>query len=112
MKDEALKLALEALEHCKEVIIERGLGGNPEFAKKWSLNLPLERAGDAITALKQALAAPVQPAHPDSDRIDWLTNNPLEALDIFGRVKGSDAVRWIRQEIDNAIAAKLKETGK
>jgi hypothetical protein len=57
---EALKLALKALEHCKEVIIERGLGGNPEFAQKWGLKLPLERAGDAITAIQQVLAA--QPA--------------------------------------------------
>jgi len=51
---------------------------------------------------------PAQPApvHPDSARIDWLTNNPLDALDIFGHVKGSDAVRWIRQEIDNAMLKK------
>ena len=48
-----------------------------------------------------------QPAqHPDSSRIDWLTNNPVDALDIFGHVKGADAVRWIRQEIDDAIASK------
>jgi hypothetical protein len=54
---EALKLALEALEHCKEVIIERGLGGNPEFAQKWGLTLPIERSEKAITAIKQVLAA-------------------------------------------------------
>ena len=54
------------------------------------------------------MAVPRQPApvHPDSARIDWLTNNPLDALDIFGQVKGSDAVRWIRQEIDNAMLKK------
>jgi hypothetical protein len=57
---EVLKLALEALEHCKEVIIERGLGGNPEFAQKWGLTLPIERSEKAITAIKQALAAPMQ----------------------------------------------------
>jgi hypothetical protein len=45
------------------------------------------------------------PVHSDSYRIDWLTNNPLDALDIFGHTKGADAVRWIRQEIDNAIKA-------
>jgi hypothetical protein len=55
---EVLKLALDALEHCKEVIIERGLGGNPEFAQKWGLTLPIERSEKAITAIKQALAAP------------------------------------------------------
>jgi hypothetical protein len=51
-------------------------------------------------------AAQPAPVHPDSARIDWLTNNPLDALDIFGHVKGSDAVRWIRQEIDNAMLKK------
>jgi hypothetical protein len=51
-------------------------------------------------------AAQPAPVHPDSARIDWLTNNPLDALDIFGHVKGSDAVRWIRQEINNAMLKK------
>jgi hypothetical protein len=46
---------------------------------------------------------PHQPDHGDSARLDWLTNNPLEALDIFGHVKGDNAVRWIRQDIDNHI---------
>jgi hypothetical protein len=56
---------------------------------------------------EEALAQPKQePVHPDSARIDWLTNNPLSALDIFGHVKGADAVRWIRQEIDDAIRAR------
>lgn len=57
---------------------------------------------------QRMFAVPKQPApvHPDSSRIDWLTNNPVDALDIFGHVKGADAVRWIRQEIDNAIASK------
>ena len=59
-KDEALDLALEALEHCKDAIIERGLNGSQEFAKKWGLMLPLDRSNKAITAIKQALAAPVQ----------------------------------------------------
>jgi hypothetical protein len=63
----------------------------------------LDEIKERITTIKQALAAPV---HPDSARIDWLTNNPLDALDIFGHVKGSDAVRWIRQEIDNAMLKK------
>jgi hypothetical protein len=59
--------------------------------------------GIKIAALEAALAEQPAPVHPDSVRIDWLTNNPVDALDIFGRVKGADAVRWIRQEIDNAI---------
>jgi hypothetical protein len=49
------------------------------------------------------------PVHPDSDRIDWLTNNPVDALDLFGHVKGAEAVRWIRQEIDK-IRLKEKNT--
>ena len=56
MSKEAMKLALEALEHCKDVIVERGLNGSPEFAKKWGLALPLERSEKAITALREALA--------------------------------------------------------
>jgi hypothetical protein len=55
------------------------------------------------TEESSAVAAPV---HPDSIRINWLTNNPIDALDIFGHVKGSDAVRWIRQEIDNTMLKK------
>ena len=56
--------------------------------------------------LREALAAHPAPAHPDSYRINWLTKNPVDALDIFGQVKGVDAVRWIRDEIDNTIAIK------
>ena len=60
------------------------------------------------SSVDRAVNAMAQPApvHPDSARIDWLTNNPLDALDIFGHVKGSDAVRRIRQEIDNAMLKK------
>ena len=65
MSKEAMKLALEALEHCKDVIVERGLNGSPEFAKKWGLTLPLERSEKAITALREALAQqPAQPSKP------------------------------------------------
>jgi hypothetical protein len=83
-------------------------------------NQSAQPAPEQYTALEQALtrlqkrygeleakvAAQPAPVHPDSARIDWLTNNPLDALDIFGHVKGSDAVRWIRQEIDNAMLKK------
>lgn len=63
-----------------------------------------------IVSLARKYIPQPAPVHPDSSRIDWLTNNPVDALDIFGHVKGADAVRWIRQEIDNAIAS--KEEGK
>ena len=56
MSKEAMKLALEALEHCKDAIVERGLNGSPEFAKKWGLTLPIERSEEAITALRQSIA--------------------------------------------------------
>jgi len=59
--------------------------------------------GEGMVAIYTTPPAQPAPVHPDSARIDWLTNNPLDALDIFGHVKGFDAARWIRQEIDNAI---------
>lgn len=52
----AAQSALEALEHCREVIVERGLNGNEEFAAKWSLTLPLESSAKAINDLRAALA--------------------------------------------------------
>ena len=61
--ESTVKLALEALDHCKDVIVERGLNGNPEFAKRWGLTLPLQRSEEAITALREALAE--QPAQQE-----------------------------------------------
>lgn len=55
MSKEVMQQALEALEHCQDVIIERGLGGNVEFAEMWGLQLPLDRAGHAIDALRAAI---------------------------------------------------------
>lgn len=48
--------ALEALEHCREAIVERGLNGSEEFATKWGLMLPLEASSKAIEALRAAIA--------------------------------------------------------
>lgn len=42
--------AQEALEHCVDAIVERGLNGSQEQARKWGLQLPLERAYAAIAA--------------------------------------------------------------
>ena len=75
---------------------DRTFGGHLAYTS-W---MPLPHSGPTLPAAQLA------PVHPDSARIDWLTNNPLDALDIFGHVKGSDAVRWIRQEIDNAMLKK------
>jgi hypothetical protein len=52
MKDEALKLALEALESC-------GAGHITDGGNQWHDEKLVDKA---ITAIKQALAAPVQPA--------------------------------------------------
>ncbi len=92
----ALKQALEALKHCVDAITERGLNGNPEFAEKWGLKLPVDRASDAITAIKQALAAPAQePVANDTKSIllrmamalevvssDWRISDPTLRIDI------------------------------
>jgi hypothetical protein len=51
MKDEALKLALEALESC-DFVYTFGNGGYQQFDRP--------SVDKAITAIKQALAAPVQ----------------------------------------------------
>jgi hypothetical protein len=61
MKDEALKLALEALEKT---------GNIAGFAH--------EREQEAITAIKQALTAPVQPCNPAEDGV-------CEALECCGQ---------------------------
>jgi hypothetical protein len=53
-KDEALKLALEALESERDKYLEWG---------KYSEGAP-DDVYEAITAIKQALAAPVQPVKP------------------------------------------------
>ena len=83
MSKEAMKLALEALLHCKDAIVERGLNGSPEFAEKWGLTLPLERADQAITALREALAE--QPAQQEPVAVhqfrkrgcsDWYDGHP------------------------------------
>jgi hypothetical protein len=65
MKDEALKLALEALESCGEGHITDG-------GTQWHDAKLIDKA---ITAIKQALAAPVQPGR-----------NHYEDGDVFERI--------------------------
>ena len=38
----------------------------------------------------------------DSERLDWLFANPVEALDIIGRHR-QDEARFVRQTIDDAM---------
>jgi hypothetical protein len=98
MKDEALKLALEALEHCRDAIIERGLGGNPDFAEKWGLTLPLDRSNKAITAIKQALAA--QPAPVP------LTDKQIDAeFEVFASKFNHESNEWLDMGVDEYFRA-------
>jgi hypothetical protein len=113
MSKEAMKLALEALENSVDLVredayqAEKLYGNYPTRQGKVNgLKVLADDHEKAITAIKEALAAHPAPAHPDAYRINWLTKNPVDALDIFGQVKGVDAVRWIRGEIDNAISIK------
>lgn len=41
----------------------------------------------------------------DSERLDWLAVNPVDALDLFGRVTGdfTNWPKWIRGDIDAAM---------
>ncbi len=55
-------LIREALLHAREVIIERGLNGNQEFAEKWGLTLPLDRIDKALKALDELEQAAIPPA--------------------------------------------------
>jgi hypothetical protein len=57
MKDEALKLALEALERGVATCFDR-------YSHEQVLCRPEHFINQAITAIKQALAAPVQPVKP------------------------------------------------
>ena len=86
--------------------IKQALAAQPAPEQYTALEQALTRLQKRYGELEAKVAAQPAPVHPDSARIDWLTNNPLDALDIFGHVKGSDAVRWIRQEIDNAMLKK------
>lgn len=63
----AAQAALEALEHCREAIVERGLNGSEEFAAKWGLTLPLESSAKAINDLRTALAQEPAQQVVDSD---------------------------------------------
>ena len=120
-KDEALKLALEALENA--IAVRHGAGGTKLFD-------PLEK--NAITAIKEALAQPVQ-------LVTWTGNGSAEPRNIEAprgyffqvdrRLKEDDDIPWVgltdaeRESIANstirihgqewayatAIEAKLKE---
>jgi hypothetical protein len=61
MKDEALKLALEALERSVATCFDR-------YAHEQVMSRPEHFINQAITAIKQALAAPVQ---PEQEPVAW-----------------------------------------
>lgn len=47
----------------------------------------------------------LEEARKDAGRLDWLVLNPVETLDLFGRVTGdfSNWPKWIRTDIDAAM---------
>jgi hypothetical protein len=68
MKDEALKLALEALETC-EVAWPGTRFKSIYFAE--------DEVNAAITAIKQALAAPVQQSRSDVEPVAWMSKHDV-----------------------------------
>lgn len=46
----------------------------------------------------------------DSDRLDWLSRNPVDALDVFGKSRPDEA-RFIRATIDAAMTAAQAQKG-
>lgn len=52
-----------------------------------------EREGCAVVVLEAA---------KDGERLDWLFNNPMEALDILGYHRVHE-LQWVREEIDTAM---------
>lgn len=56
---------VDALDHCRGAITERGLNGSPDQAEKWGLQLPLERAYAALAAGQQALEQTQVEAEPE-----------------------------------------------
>ena len=60
MTKEALKLALEALEEAADAIDSWGSYASEYFQVKHDLENDISKAKSAITAIKEALAAPVQ----------------------------------------------------
>jgi hypothetical protein len=89
MKDEALKLALEALGKARSRIVEAGGSG-------WKLEA--QRCVNALTTIKQALAAPVQ------KKLNgwWAHTNPETGLvDVvnYQLTQADKAHGWIEQEI-------------
>ena len=71
----------KALEHCVDAIVERGLNGSPEQARKWGLQLPLERAYAALAA-QSMLANPTPSTAGERDRTIVSLPIPASASDL------------------------------
>ena len=54
-----------------------------------------------ITELEQEL----EKVRKDAERLDWLATNPVDTLNLFGRVTGdfTNWPKWIRADIDAAM---------
>ena len=69
----------KALEHCVDAIVERGLNGSPEQARKWGLQLPLERAYAALAAARSVLANPTPSTTGEADEYQYRTKPTWDA---------------------------------
>jgi len=108
-KDEALKLALEALENAVRYHGIMLMSDPPQAA--WKYHRVEDNAKQAITAIKEALAQPVQPVqepvarvaevHMSRYTLEW-TNGPLpEGTELFSALPvqpEQEPVAWAHKE--------------
>ena len=116
-KDEALKLALEALEEAADAIDSWGSYASGYFQVKHDLESDISKAKSAITAIKEALA------QPEQEPVAWLTEERYAQLHTAQRTwvgltdEEVHDIVWSlpyepSQENIRAIEAKLKEKNK
>ena len=92
----------------REVIRESTHSDRTRFARAIESAACAER-DKRIAELEQEL----EKVRKDAERLDWLATNPVDTLNLFGRVTGdfTNWPKWIRADIDAAMnvieAAKL-----
>lgn len=89
-------MTLKALQAAREEIVTLTAKLAESEAEFKQCSLMLDDAERSIEQLEQQLAE----AQRDAERLNWVANNPEEALDIIGRTK---EVRWLRYDIDSAM---------
>ena len=103
MKDEALRMALEALESCDQVY---GSEGSYQYFSQSMVD-------KAITAIQQALAAPVQEPHKSlSEHLAQATNGRVYVDPVTGDVGiGTPAAQQEPMEVDQATMELAESVG-